>query len=101
MGHVVGFQRRVFPHSHSPEVQKVPKISPKQDQLSVHIPSLWFGNGPDQSGQGGQADGSSKGYQDPPVPRRLVVTSPFPGNLPTRYPDPLGPLPRVGLDGKH
>ena len=104
MGHIVGFQRHVFPHSHSPEVQEVPKISPKQGQLSVHIPSLWFGNGPvgiHQSGQGGQANGSSKGYQDPPVPRLLVVTSPFPGNLPTRYPDPLGPLPRVGLDGKH
>ena len=104
MGHVVGFQRRIFPHSHSPEVQEVPKISPKQGQLSVHIPSLWFGNGPvgiHQSGQGGQANGSSKGYQDPPVPRRLDVASPFPGNLPTRYPDHRGPLPRVGLDGKH
>ena len=54
-----------------------------------------------QSGQAGQADGSSKGYQDPPVPRRLVVESPLPGNLPTTYPDPLGPLPRVGLGSKH
>ena len=25
----------------------------------------------------------------------------MPGNLPTTYPDPLGPLPRVGLGGKH
>ena len=27
--------------------------------------------------------------------------SPFPGNLPTTYPDPLGPMSRVGLGGKH
>ena len=54
-----------------------------------------------QSGQGGKTDGSSKGYQDPPVARRLVVASPFPGNLPTTYPDPLGPLARVGLGSKH
>ena len=94
------FSDAYFPHSHSPDVQKVPKVSPKQGQLPVHIPSLWFGNGPvgvHQSGQGGQANGSSEGYQDPPVARRLVVEGPLPGNLPTTYPDPLGPLPRVGL----
>ena len=26
---------------------------------------------------------------------------PVPGNLPTTYPDPLGPLPRLGLGSKH
>ena len=60
------------------------------NKISYHFPSLWSGNGPvgiHQSGQGGQANGSSKGYQDPPVPRRLVATSPFPGSLPTAYPD--------------
>ena len=49
----------------------------------------------------GKAYGSSQGYQDPPVPRRLVVESPLPGNMPTTYPDPLGPLPRSGLGGEH
>ena len=104
MGHVAGFQRCLLPHSHSSEVQKVSKISPKQGQFSVHFPSLWSGHGSlgiHQSGQRGQVDGSSPGYPDPPVPRRLVVASPFPGNLPTTYPDPLGPVSRVGLVGKH
>ena len=104
MGHVVGLQRCVIPLSHSPEVQKIPTVSHEQGQLPVHIPFLWFGNGPVgvyQSGQGGQADGSSKGYQDLPVPRRLFVENPMPGNLPTTYPDPLGTLPRVGLVSKH
>ena len=104
MGHVIGFQRCVFPHSYSPEIQEVPKVLPEQGQFPVHIPSFWFGNGSvgiHQSGQGSQADGSSKGYQDPPVPRQLVVESPLPGNLPTSYPDPIGPLPRVGLGSKH
>ena len=31
-----------------------------------------------------------EGYKNPPVPRRLVAQSPGPGNLPTKYPDPLG-----------
>ena len=58
MGHFVRLQRCVLPHSHSPEVQKIPKVSHEQGQLPVHIPSLWFGNGPVgvyQSGKGGQA----------------------------------------------
>ena len=103
MGHFAGLQRCLLPHSHSSEVQKVSKISPEQGQLPVHFPPLWSGYGSvgvHQSGQRGQVDGSSQGYPDPPVPRRLVVTSPFPGNLPTTYPDPLGPLSRVGLGGK-
>ena len=45
--------------------------------------------------------GTSKGYPNPPVPRRLVVESPAPGNLPTTYTDPLGPLPTVRVDCKH
>ena len=44
---------------------------------------------------------SSEGYQDPPVPRRLVTESPFPGNLPTIYPDHLGPLPTVRMGSKY
>ena len=36
MGHFVGFQQCVFPHSYSSEVQKVPKVSPKQGQSPVH-----------------------------------------------------------------
>ena len=104
MGHFAGLQRCLLPHSHSSEVQNVSKISPKQGQFPVHFPPLWSGYssvGINQSGQRGQVDGSSQGYPDPPVPRRLVVTSPFPGNLPTTHRDPLGPMSRVWLGGKH
>ena len=72
--------------------QRSRKVSSKQTHLQVHLSRLWFGNGPvgiHQSGQGSKTDGSSQGYQDPPVPRRLVVESPVPGNLPTTFPDLL------------
>ena len=39
--------------------------------------------------------------RDPPVPRRLVSQSSGPGNLPTTYPDPLGPVPGPRVGGKH
>ena len=54
-----------------------------------------------QGSQGGETDGSSMGYPDPPIPRQLVSQSPVPGNLPTAYPDPLGPVPRTRVGGKH
>ena len=104
MGHFAGLQRCLLPHPHCSEIQEVSKVSHEQGQLPLYFPSLWSSNCPvgiHQGGQGGQTNGSSKGYQDPPVPRRLVATSPFPGNLPTAYPDPLGPMSRTGLAGKH
>ena len=84
--------------------RKCPKVSNQQSNLPVHLSSFWFGNGPvgvHKGSQRGKAYGSSQGYWDPPVPRRLVVESPLPGNMPTTYLDPLGPLPRSGLGGEH
>ena len=101
VGHFAGLQRCALSHSHKSEAQEIPKISHQQSNLPVHLSSLWFGNGPVgiyQGGQRGKADGSSQGYQDPPV---LVVESPVLGNWPTTYPDPVGPVLRVGLGGKH
>ena len=72
--------------------------------LSVYGPSFrssHSSSGIYQGSQGGEADGSSTGYPDPPVPRRLVSQSPVPGNLPTAYPDPLGHVPRTRVGGKH
>ena len=98
MGDLSGFQRCVFPYPNLPEVQKIPQIFPEQSNLSVHSSPFWFGHGSPRvpkSGQRSEADGTSKGYSDPAVPRRLVTESPVPGNLPTTYPDRLGPVPAV------
>ena len=104
MGHLAGLQRCVFPHSDKPKVKKVSKILPERSDLPIHSPSLWAGHcspGVYKGGQRSETYGSSKRYQNPPVLRRLVIESPVPGNLPTTYPDPFGPLPTVGLDSKH
>ena len=103
MGNFAGFQRRIFPHSHQSKISKVPQVFHGKEVLSVHCPSFRLGNssiGVYQGSQGGEAYGTGTGYQDPPVPRRLVSQSPVSGNLPTSYPDPLGPVPRVGLVGE-
>ena len=104
MGNFTGFQRRLLSHSHQSEIPKVPQVFSREESLSVYGPSFRSSHrssGIYQGSQGGETDGTSTGYPDPAVPRRLVSQSPVPGNLPTTYPDPLGPVPRTRVGGKH
>ena len=104
MGNLAGLQQCIFPHSDQPKVKKVSRVLPEQPNLPIHSSPFWFGHSSPRVYKGGQrseTDGAGQGYLDPPVPRRLVAESPVPGNLPTRYPDPLGPLPKVRLGSQH
>ena len=104
VGHFAGFQRRLFSHSHKPQVAKISQVPLKRSDLSVHSTSLWPVDGSVgvlKGGQGGKTHGSIEGYSDPPIPRRLVTESPMPGNLPTSYADPFGPLPLSRLGSQH
>ena len=98
MGDISGFQRHLFPYPNRTKVAEIPQIFSPQSSLSVHSSPLWPLNGSvgvHKGGQRSQVNGTGSGYQDPPVPRRLVAESPVPGNVPTSYPDPLGPMPQV------
>ena len=104
VGDVSGFQRRLFPYPNRTKVAEIPQVLPPQSSLSVHSPPLWPLSGSvgvHQGGQGSQINGTGSGYQDPPVPRRLVAESPVPGNVPTSYPDPLGPMPQVRVGSQY
>ena len=84
--------------------QKYLEVFPLQSDLPIHSSPLWSGHSSPRvykGGQGSETDGTSKGYPNPPVPRRLVTESPVPGNLPTTYPDPLGPSPTIRVGCKH
>ena len=86
------------------KVAEIPQVLPPRSSLSVHSPPLWPLNGSvgvHQGGQGSQVNGTGSGYQDPPVPRRLVAESPVPGNVPTSYPDPLGPMSQVRVGSQY
>ena len=75
MGDIAGFQRVPLPKS----------------VLSVPGPSLWLlhsSDGVHLCGQRGQVNGSVPGYKDPPVPRRLVDSSPYQRILPPGHPIP-------------
>ena len=104
VGDFARFQRRLFSHSDKPQVAKISKVSHQTSDFSIHSTSLWPVDGSvgvHKGGQRGKTYGSSSGYSDPPIPRRLVTESPVPGNVPTSYPDPFGPLPLSGLGCQH
>ena len=104
MGNLAGLQRCVFPYPNQPKVKKVSEILHEQPNFPIHSSPLWFGHSSPRVYKGGQrseANGSGQGYPNPPIPRRLVAESPVPGNLPTTYPDPLGPLPTVRMGSQH
>ena len=80
MGDIAGFQGRLFPQSNSHRVPEISQVPFPKPILPVPGPTLWPINSSDGvhlCGQRGQVDGSVQGYKDPPVPRRLVDSSPY------------------------
>ena len=100
MSDIAGFQQRLFPHSNSSRVQEVSQVPFPKSILPVSGPPLWplnSSNGVHLCGQRGKVNGSVHGYKDPPVPRRLVDSSPYQRILPPGHSIPPRPLPGVGL----
>ena len=100
MGDISGFQRRLFPHSNTLPVQEIPPVSFPKPDLQVPGSSLWPLNssyGVHLCGQRGKVNGSSSGYKDRLVSRRLVDLRPHQRILPPGHPVPPRPLPGVGL----
>ena len=103
MGDIAGLQRRLFPHSSSHQVLEISQVPLSESVLSIPGPSLWPVNSSDGvhlCGQRGQVNGSIPGYKDPPVPRRLVDSSPYQRILPPGHPIPPVPLSGIGLGGE-
>ena len=91
VGHIHRFQRRILPHTNSQSVQEVHAFSSPRSFLPVQSPTLWSIHSPHgvhSGGQRGQTHGTSEGYKDPPVPRRLAGESLYPRHLSPAYSNP-------------
>ena len=91
VGHINRLQRRILPHSNSQSVQEVHAFSSPGSVLPVQSPTLWSihsSHGVHSGGQRGQTHGTSEGYKDPPVPRRLAGESLYPRHLSPAYSNP-------------
>ena len=103
MGNFHRLQGRLFPHSDTGTVQEIPKISRPGTNLSIQSsPFRLFHSsvGVHYHSQG-EADGHSKGYKDPPIPRRLVGESHIPPGMSPAYPNLTGDVPGPRLVGEH
>ena len=104
VGHIHRFQRRILPHTNSQSVQEVHAFSPPGSVLPVQSPSPWPVHSPHgvhSGGQRGQTHGTSKGYKDPPVPRRLAGESLYPRHLSPAYSNPSHTVPGARVAGEH
>ena len=103
VGHIHRFQRRILPHTNSQSVQEVHAFSHPGSVLPVQGPTLWSvhsSHGVHSGGQRGQTHGTSEGYKDPPVPRRLAGESLYPPHLSPAYSNPSHTLPGIRVAGE-
>ena len=104
MGYVHRFQGRLLPHTHSQSVQEILEVSCPGPNLSVQSPTLRSINSPLRvhcRNQRGQTHGTTAGYKDPPVSRRLVGPGQLVPALPPSHQSPSGFVSKIGLDSKY
>ena len=103
MDHLHRLQGCILPHPNTGTVQEISKISCPRTNLPVQSPTIRAFDsttGVYCNSKGGQTDGHTPGYKDPPVPRRLVGESRIlPGLSPTHTRTSTA-MPEVRLDSK-
>ena len=103
MGHLSRFQRCLFPHTNTGTIQEISKIPCPGPDLSIQGTALWSvhsAHGVHCISKGGETDGHTQGYKDPPVPRRLVGESQIPAHLSPTHPNPGQNVPGPRLAGE-
>ena len=92
-----------MPTSNTGSIQEISQISCPGPDIPVQGITLWpvhSAHGVHCISKGGEIDGHTHGYKNPPVPRRLVGESQIPRNLSTTYPNPRQNVPGPRLAGK-
>ena len=103
MDHLHRLQGCIIPHPNTGTVQEISEIS--YPRANIPIQSLTIRTfdstiGVHCSSKGGQTDGYTQGYKDPPVPKRLVSASRIPPSLSPTHSRAGTDMPRVRLAGE-
>ena len=97
-----GFESKSSHHTEG-GLQEVYAFSSPGSVLPVQSPTLWSihsCHGVHSGGQRGQTPGTSEGYKDPPVPRRLAGESLYPRHLSPAYTNLSDPLSGTRVAGE-
>ena len=84
LGHLNRFQRRLLPYTNTGTVKEISQISCPGSDIPIQSLAFWSVHsalGVHCGSIGGENDGHTQGYKDPPVLRRLVGESQIPRGL--------------------
>ena len=103
VGHLNRFQGRLLPYTDTGTIQEISKISCPGSDIPIQGSALWSVHsalGVHCSSKGGETDGHTQGYKNPPVPRRLVGENNIPPGLSPAYSGSSENVPRTRLTGE-
>ena len=103
VGNLSRLQGCLFPYTNTGTIQEISQISCPGSDLPVQSTAFWSvhsAHGVHCLDKGGETDGHTQGYKNPPVPRRLVGQSQIPPNLSPSHPDPGQDVPGSRLAGE-
>ena len=103
VGNLSRLQGCLLPYTNTGTVQEIFQISCPGPDLPVQSTAIWSvhsAHGVHCLGKGGETDGHTQGYKNPPVPRRLVGQSQIPPNLSPSHPNPGQDVPGSRLAGE-
>ena len=84
VGYLNRFEGCLLPYTNTGTIQKISESSHPGSDIPVNGTAIRFVHSIHRvhcSGKGGETDGHTQGYKDPPVPRRLVGESQVPPSL--------------------
>ena len=88
VGYLNRFQGYLLPYTYTRTIQEMPEISHPRSGIPVQGPAIRFVHstlGAHCDTKGGETDGHTQGFRNPPVPRRLVGESQIPPGLSPTY----------------
>ena len=88
VGHLDRLQGCLLPYPNTGTIQEIPEISCPGPDIPIQSTTFWSVHstlGVHCSSKGGETDGHTQGYKNPPVPRRLVSKSHVPPSLSPTY----------------
>ena len=103
VGNLSRLQGCLLPYTNTGTFQEISQISCPRSDIPVQSSVFWSVHstyGVHCDSKGGETDGHSQGYKNPPVPRRMVGKSYIPPNLSQTHPDPSQNVPGPGLVGE-
>ena len=72
VGYLNNFQGRLLPYTYTGTIQEIPEISHPRSDIPVQGPAIRFvhsTHGVYCNSKGGETDGHTQGFKNPPVPR--------------------------------